>query len=202
MIARFLAVYIGLIGGYFLLTLAIEFRNQDVASKHPWVSGLISVNRAARRYAITPYQEAIAAVTANTLTLLGHRVTVEGREIRADHFAVLITGGCDGLELTILLSAAVLAFPMGFRWKLTGLMAGAVAIACLNHLRVVSLWMVGIHWPAGFEIAHFCVWPFLMLCATIAIFLGWLRQSGTSVSASGPPADRTDAPEPPGDQRA
>jgi exosortase/archaeosortase family protein len=52
---------------------------------------------------------------------------------------------------------------------------GAAAIASLNIVRVVTLWVIGRHWRAAFDTAHFTIWPFLIILFTAGAFLLWLR---------------------------
>lgn len=176
---RFISIFAGIISVYFLLTLTLEFQNTDAIARHPVVSRLVTAQHAVRRNVIAPYQQSIAATTAKVVNLLGYKTSVTGTEIRSKEFAVTITYGCDGIELTLLLAAGILAFPSDARRKLIGLAAGIAVIAGLNLVRVVCLWMVGVHWRSGFDIAHFGVWPFLLLCATMIFFVGWLRYAAT-----------------------
>ena len=190
---RFVAVFAGLMGIYFLLTLTLEFRDSAQAARHPVVAGLMAVNQAVRCHLIAPYQQTIATATAATVNLLGQRTAAVGREVRGRGFAVEITGGCDGLELTLLLAAAILAFPAGAGRKLIGLAVGGAVIAGMNYVRVVSLWLIGAHWPAAFDVAHFTVWPFLLLGATLAVFVAWLWYASLAPAPPAGPGPRGQA---------
>ncbi|MEI6467786.1 MAG: hypothetical protein WCQ89_23905, partial [Verrucomicrobiota bacterium] len=94
-------------------------------------------------------------------------------------------GGCDAIELTLLFAAAVAAVPASLTRKMAGLFAGVIAIAVLNLVRVVSLWVIGTQWRGAFDLAHFTLWPFVLLCVTMLLFARWLE-----FAAPPPAADR------------
>jgi exosortase H (IPTLxxWG-CTERM-specific) len=180
---RFVAVFGGLLAAYFALSLTLNFKDPGAAAEHPVVARVVAAGEVVRARFISPYQALIATVTGKTLNLLGDRVTVRGNEVRSDRFAVAITGGCDGIELNLLLLAAIVAFPAPFRKKLWGMALGLACLVVANYARVVSLWFIGVHWPAGFDAAHFSVWPLLLICCAMGLFLRWLRYA-----ADAPPA--------------
>jgi exosortase/archaeosortase family protein len=81
-----------------------------------------------------------------------------------------------GLVVAVfLLLAAIVAFPAPFRKKLWGMVLGLACLVVANYARVVSLWFIGVHWPTGFDAAHFSVWPLLLICCAMGLFLRWLR---------------------------
>src|SRR5262245_40852939 len=58
-------------------------------------------------------------------------------------FAMEVRDGCNGVNVVILLWAAMLAYPSNLRWKLIGLGGGLAAIQILNLLRLISLFYLG-----------------------------------------------------------
>jgi exosortase H (IPTLxxWG-CTERM-specific) len=180
---RFALLFGGLLAGYFLCAMRLEMPGPDYAEKHPLVARLVAVNEAAQRRVFVPYQRMIAAGTSATLNLLGYATTVADREVRSARFAVKVTNGCDGIELSLLLLAAVVAFPSSLRRKLAGLLLGLGLVAALNFLRVVTLWLIGAHWPRGFDFVHFNLWPLLLIVGTLAFYLTWLRRGAPEMSA-------------------
>lgn len=180
---RFAGTFVGAITLYFLLTLAVEFPDATYAARYPTAGWLLTVNEAVRHSLVLPYQHAIAVATAGTVNLLGYAAVVDGRDIHSRDFSVTITGGCDAIELTLLFLAAVAAYPADPARKLVGLMAGVVAIAALNLLRVVSLWLIGVQWRSAFDLAHFTLWPFVLLCATMLLFARWLQFAAHQTAA-------------------
>ena len=94
----------------------------------------------------------------------------------ATGFGVSIEPGCNGVEAFIVLCAAVLAFPAGWRQKLMGLGVGFLAIQALNVLRVISLFYLGQWSAAAFQFAHIYLWQALIMLDVLAVWLIWVRQ--------------------------
>jgi exosortase H (IPTLxxWG-CTERM-specific) len=90
-------------------------------------------------------------------------------------FAVSIEAGCNGVEATIVLVAAVLAFPASWRRKLAGLAIGIIAVQGLNIVRVISLFYLGQWNFSAFEWAHLYVWQALIMLDVLVVWLLWVR---------------------------
>ncbi len=80
----------------------------------------------AQKYFVVPWTNALAAISATLVTLVDPNVAAVGKVLRStpNGFAVSIEAGCNGVEATIVLLAAVLAFPAPWKNKLIGLAAG------------------------------------------------------------------------------
>ena len=122
---------------------------------------------------IVPFTAWIASASASILTALGEQATVQGTVIHSGSFSVNIENGCNGVETALLLAAAVLAFPAGWRQRLTGFLLGFVGIQVLNLIRVVSLVWIGRHRPALFDSSHTVIWQSAVVLFGVLIFLFW-----------------------------
>ena len=69
----------------------------------------------------------------------------------ARSFAMEIRDGCNGINVVVLLWAAILAYPASLKWKLTGLGGGLIAIQILNLFRLISLFYLGQYSASVFE---------------------------------------------------
>jgi len=152
----------------------------------------------AQAYFVVPWTNALAAISAWLVTLVDPGVEAAGKVIRstANGFAVSIEAGCNGVEATIVLVAAMLAFPAPWRRKLFGLAAGAVAVQGLNVVRVISLFYLGQWSLRVFEWAHLYVWQALIMLDVLVVWLVWVRllpRTGDGDLPRGP-AGRTAAP--------
>jgi len=183
LVARFIGLFLGLLMIYFGLTVSIRFQNPAEAESRPWVARLVAANHAAQDHVLVPYQELLARALGAVLGWLGYDVERDGRTLRSGTFAVSVASGCDAAELTLLLTVAMLVFPVPWRQRAAGVVAGGVALAGLNFVRILSLWIIGLHWPRGFDLAHFGAWPLVLTCSTLAIFLVWLQLAGHPRSA-------------------
>src|SRR5262245_40692938 len=92
----------------------------------------------AQRWFFEPWTTALAQISASLVTLFDSGVTATGKMIAStsNGFAVSIEAGCNGVEATIVLIAAMLAFPAPWKHRLIGLAAGIVAVQGLNVVRV------------------------------------------------------------------
>src|SRR4029453_13901506 len=88
---------------------------------------------------------ALARISTSLVTLFDSGVRATGKVIASttNGFAVSIEAGCNGVEATLVLIAAMLAFPAPWKHKLLGLVAGIVAVQALNVVRVISLFYLG-----------------------------------------------------------
>jgi exosortase H (IPTLxxWG-CTERM-specific) len=131
----------------------------------------------AQRYFVVPWTNQLAAISAGLVTLADPNVVATGKILRSTQngFAVSIEAGCNGVEATIVLLAAVLAFPAPWKSKLIGLGAGIVAVQGLNVVRVISLFYLG-QWDYQiFEWAHLYVWQALIMLDVLVVWLVWVR---------------------------
>jgi len=127
---------------------------------------------------VVPWTNALAAISASIVTLFDPDVVASGKVIRSvtSGFAVSIEAGCNGVEATIVLCAAILAFPAPWRHKAVGLVVGALAVQLLNIVRVISLFYIG-QWDfAMFEWAHQYVWQALIMLDVLIVWLIWVRR--------------------------
>lgn len=134
-------------------------------------------------HVVVPFTEGIVAVTAALLRALGEPVVKAGTVLRAASFAVDVKNGCNGLEAVIILAAAVVAFPATLRQRLIGVAAGFIVIQVLNLVRVVSLFWLGVHRPAIFELFHAAVWQTALILVAVGLFVFWSR--GIAKAAAG-----------------
>jgi len=104
-------------------------------------------------------------------------VLADGKVLQSQRngFAVSIEAGCNGVEATIVLVAAILAFPAPWRRKLLGLGVGIVAVQGLNVIRVISLFYLGQWSERAFSFAHQYVWQALIMLDVLIIWLLWVR---------------------------
>jgi len=133
---------------------------------------------------IVPFTGWIAQASGKVLNALGERVNVIGTEIRASGFGVNIENGCNGVETALLLAAAVLAFPAGWRQRLFGFLLGFLAIQVVNVIRVVSLVWIGRHRPALFDSSHTVIWQSAVVLFGVLIFLFWASRQTRPAAAA------------------
>lgn len=163
---RFFAVFVALQAGLFAAELT------------PW----------AQEYFVIPWTNTLASISAWLVTLVDPGVVATGKVLQSTRngFAVSIEAGCNGVEATIVLVAAILAFPASWKRRLAGLAVGIVAVQGLNIVRVISLFYLG-QWDLRvFEWAHLYVWQALIMLDVLVVWLVWVRTLPSPAVAATP----------------
>lgn len=121
------------------------------------------------------YLGLIAESTGAILTLLGQSVTVSGRSVASTRFSLEVVLGCDGIEATAMFVAAVLASPVSLRSRLVFMLAGTVVLVCINVVRIVTLFLIGVYFPKAMDTMHWDAWPAVLIVMVILCWLIWAR---------------------------
>ncbi len=163
--------------GIFILVLSVLFGLEMLEPVHVLI--------------VEPFTGFIAALSAWLITPFDDSVIAYGRVLRdgSTGFAVSIEAGCNGVEASIVLIAAVLAFPATWVQRLQAITLGFLAIQVANLLRIISLFYVG-QWDIDiFNWVHLYLWPVLIMLDVLVVFILYLRyisKLGDQVELSSP----------------
>ena len=143
----------------------------------------------AQEYFVVPWTNTLARISTWLVTVFDPNVMAIGKIMRSttNGFAVSIEAGCNGVEATIVLLAAILAFPAPWRSKVIGLVVGVLAVQGLNIVRVISLFYLGQWDREWFEWAHLYIWQALIMLDVLIVWLVWVRTLPRSEDP-GPPS--------------
>ena len=119
------------------------------------------------------YMKLNAQASAVILSVFGEGAIARGTSVSSPRYSVDIRHGCDAIEPSALFIAAVLAFPATLRSKLPGLLAGTVALAVINLVRIVTLFYTGIYWPKLFQFMHVDVWQPVFILLALLMWVIW-----------------------------
>lgn len=100
-------------------------------------------------------------------------VTVSGRIMSSPGFSMAIERGCDAIEPSALFVAAVLASPVLFRRKLPALIFGTSLLLVLNLVRLVSLFLTGLHLKSLFDVMHLQIWQAAFIIMALMFWAVW-----------------------------
>jgi exosortase H (IPTLxxWG-CTERM-specific) len=130
-----------------------------------------------REAIVLPWTRELARFCAALITAFDGSAMAIGEVIRSttNGFAVAIESGCNGIEASIVLAAAILAFRAPWKRKVAGVVGGIAAVQAANVLRVVSLFYLGQWSVAAFEWAHLYAWQALIMLDAMVFWLLWLR---------------------------
>lgn len=131
----------------------------------------------AQAHVVTPWTDAVASASAALMRAFDATITTHGNVIASSTspFAVSIEAGCNGVEATLVLVAAILAFPAPWPHRLRGIAVGVVAVQVLNVVRVISLFYLGRYDRDVFEWAHLYVWQALIMLDVLIVWVVWVR---------------------------
>ena len=152
---RFIVIFLVLLAAFEFLLL-IDVVDQDV---------------------VRPFTASIASVATTIIRWNEPAARVSGTMIGAPCFAVDIRNGCNGLEATFFIIAAVIAFPATWAKRAIGVTGGAILIQVANMLRVVTLFHIGCRHRAWFETFHLAVWQTVIFALAVGFFILWSRRS-------------------------
>jgi exosortase H (IPTLxxWG-CTERM-specific) len=138
--------------------------------------------------AVDRFTRGLVVASALVIRIFGGHAVAAGDLLQdpSSNFAIQMAYGCNGAHVTILLWAALLAFPATWTQKAKGLIAGTAAIHVVNLIRFISLFYVGEYNRAWFDFAHLYLWESLMMIDTLVIFWTWahfVRKSGQRADA-------------------
>jgi exosortase H (IPTLxxWG-CTERM-specific) len=141
------------------------------------LSFAVELTPVAQAWFVAPWTDAVASASATLMRTFDATITTSGNVIRssASAFAVSIEAGCNGVEATLVLVAAIVAFPAPWPHRLRGIVVGVVAVQALNIVRVISLFYLG-RWNRDvFEWAHLYVWQALIMLDVLIVWVIWVR---------------------------
>jgi exosortase/archaeosortase family protein len=116
-------------------------------------------------------------VCGAALRVLGQDARVSGKTISSPAFAVAIIPACVGMEMTALFVAGVVAAPVSWRSRMTFALLGVLALFAVNLARIVSLFCLGVYFPAAFEVVHVDFWPDVLIVVVLFYWLLWAWRS-------------------------
>ena len=130
-----------------------------------------------QEHVITPFTSLLAHLSAVLILPFDNSVIAYGKvlQFKDSGFAVSIEAGCNGVEATIVLIAAICAFPASWRARLIAIGLGFLAIQVINIVHIISLFYLG-NWNLEyFSWIHLYLWPALIMLDVLVVFIFYLR---------------------------
>ena len=106
------------------------------------------------------------------------RVELSGRTLVSGSLRLHVTRGCEGIELLLLLTAAIAAFPARLGYKLQGWLIGSLLAYVLSVARLVTLDYTLRYAPGGWEAMHGLIMPLVPVMGMALYFLHWSGNGG------------------------
>lgn len=123
-----------------------------------------------------------ASVSGVVLNLMGQDVHIDQQAIiSSGGSSINVERGCDAVAPSALFVSAVLASPVALGSRLLAATVGMVLLVLLNLVRVISLFLVRVHWPEAFDIMHLDVWQALFIFVAILMWALWASRAARTV---------------------
>jgi exosortase family protein XrtM len=100
-------------------------------------------------------------------------VRVDGHSLTTSNSVLRITRGCEGVEMLLLLTAGILAFPASTRHRARGFCIGLVIVYALTITRLVLLHFTLRYSPRAWDMLHGLVLPLGPVLLIALYFLHW-----------------------------
>lgn len=120
--------------------------------------------------------ELTAAAQYYAFGLFTDRVSLSGKVVSFQGFAVHIIEECTGIYEVLIFCAAVLAYPTIWKDKWLGLGLGIPLLYLFNVLRIGVLLLVGKFQPEYFDFMHLYFWQATLILMITSVWLLWITQ--------------------------
>ncbi len=132
--------------------------------------------------------DAVLGTTATLIDTMSPReaVRVEGRNLVSPDSILRVTRGCEGVEMFLLLTAGILAFPATAKHRLRGFLIGAVLAYALTLARLIMLHFALRYSPGAWNTLHGFVLPLGPVLLLALYFLHWSASDGHRAGAGSP----------------
>jgi exosortase family protein XrtM len=122
----------------------------------------------------------------NTVTPNEH-VALIGRTLSSPGSNLHVIRGCEGIEMFLLLIAAIIAFPASLKRRAQGLLVGAILAYVLSIARLMVLHYILRYSPSAWEALHGLVLPLGPVVLIALYFLHWSAAHAPRAAADADP---------------
>jgi exosortase family protein XrtM len=100
------------------------------------------------------------------VVLIGRTISSAGSKLR-------VTRGCEGVEMFLMLIAAIAAFPASLKRRVQGLLFGSVLAYVLSVARLIALHYILRYSPTAWEALHGLIMPLAPIIVMALYFMHW-----------------------------
>lgn len=125
---------------------------------------------------VDPWVELTARMTVAWLHLLKEEAVRSGGQIHhPGGFAYEIYYRCTAVLPAAILAALIFASTASLPRQIIGMALGVCVLIAVNLMRLVHLFILGVHRPALFQVSHDVVWELILIMATLGLWWLWSR---------------------------
>ncbi len=115
-----------------------------------------------------------ARLASYLLNLLGEQSQIIENTISSGQFAITVLKACSCVEFVWFYCSALIVFPSPWPRKIPGILIGVSILLVLNLIRVMSLYLVGVHFPNAFDTVHEDIWSVILIIASLGLTVAWI----------------------------
>jgi len=127
-------------------------------------------------YIVEPFTSGLTKLSSLLIQLAGGAASASGEQLSLPgHCSVRVANGCNAVEASVTLAAAILAFPAPLTRRLAGLVVAVGMLQAINLLRIISLLYLSCWSARWFEFFHLYLWDAVIMLDCVLIFIGFCR---------------------------
>ena len=127
------------------------------------------------RNVLDSYLRGYATMAGAVLRLVEPNLVVSGQDI-IGRYSIRIVRTCDAMDVNVLLTSAIMAWPCALRPRLIATASGLALLVVANTARICTLYYVGVYAPSSFEFVHMELWPAVILAIAVVLFLTFISK--------------------------
>jgi exosortase family protein XrtM len=112
-------------------------------------------------------------------------VRARGDRIQSRLAYIRVAQGCEGIDVMLMFTAALLAVSMSWRRKALAWVTGVGVIWVCNLMRVAGLWFCMRYWPSHFQAMHVIVGQTVIVVVAILLLAGWTLSASAQQRSPG-----------------
>jgi len=105
------------------------------------------------------------------------KIHIENSGVITGSVSMSILSGCEGTQGVLILTSALLAFPMKIKEKIFGILLGTCFIYIFNLTRLVSLYYILKYNPYFFDLTHTYVGQISLIFIGVIFFVLWVEKA-------------------------
>jgi exosortase/archaeosortase family protein len=127
------------------------------------------------------YAIVLTKLLKQTFHIMGLSVRISGNSISHQGFQMVIAPGCIALHEAIVFAAAIIAYPMKLKDKITGVALGIMVVLVTNVIRLIILFLTGIFFPSAFKLLHEQVGQILYTLCIVIFWIMWVGRASLKI---------------------
>lgn len=124
-----------------------------------------------------PISNVYAFISSKILNLFNYGISVANTSMNGRLFDMEVGQGCDAIAPMLMLVTGIGFFAQGtLQHKMKGILIGCLVVFILNLIRLISLYLIGVHANSWFDFFHVDFWQPAFIVGTLIYFIYWIKK--------------------------